>query len=129
MADTEIIADFPGSGTYSSWPAHVNSVKDKRHWMNLTAVTDTDLDLEVTSDAQMIVLSGATATVDLNLPPSDSDSAGMSFYYYVSDATFAVTIVRDGSDTINGSGADLTPSVNTTGRLTSLGDGNWAHAI
>lgn len=127
MADTEIIADLSPSASQSDFPATYNDLKDKRHWTNITAVTDTTLDLEVTHDHHTIVISAATLAAGINLPPSDSSSAGQSFYYYVADATNTVTIARDGSDTINGAGADPTFAVNARGQFISLGDGNWMH--
>jgi len=126
-SDTEIIADLPNDELVSDLPGDINTVKDKRHWWNLTTVTDTTLDLEVTHDHQLIVLNAATSAATLNLPASDSSSAGQGVRYYVKDATNVATIARDGSDTINGAGANLTPATNATGVLVSLGDGNWAH--
>lgn len=125
MVSTEIIPDLSPQDELSDFPTLYDELKDKRHWVNLTTVTDTAFDVEVTLKDQLFAISATTAVAGVNLPASNAASAGMSVRFVVDDATNTVTIARDGSDTINGSAADLTPSLYGKGELISMGDGNW----
>tara|TARA_E500000305_G_scaffold104816_1_gene101673 strand:+ start:2155 stop:2547 length:393 start_codon:yes stop_codon:yes gene_type:complete len=127
MVDTEITSDQTSSGKLSDFRATWNTSKDRRHWVNLTTVTDTSYAVTTTVADHLFDINATTTGAGLTLPASDATTAGMRIMYYVSDATNTVTITRDGSDTINGAGANPTIAVNNGGVLTSLGNGDWWH--
>lgn len=124
MADSEPISKVSASASITGMVTIINSLIDGRNKFNRTDLVDGDITLGVTGSEGIIYAEGATATCDIDLPAS-ADAPGLLVLVYVKDDTFAVTIVRDGADTINGAGADPTPAINTGRALISLGDGDW----
>lgn len=125
MADNEPIAKVATTASVSTIRDTLNELIDERGWLNRSTVTDTDYDVEVDQGDQFFKLVAATGAVNLNLPPSDSASDGMLVEVYCADSTNTVTIVRDGSDTINGAGSNPTLTVGNGARLRSIGAGDW----
>ena len=124
MADSEPLDKVGASGSISSFRTVINALVDGRNKFNRTDLVDGDITLGVTGIEGIVYAEGASATCDIDLPAS-ADAPGLLVIVYVKDDSFAVTIVRDGADTINGAGADPTPAVNTGRVLISLGDGDW----
>jgi len=128
MPDNEPISKIATTASVSQIRDTANEHLDERHWWNRSTVTDTDYDVEVGQGDQFFKLVAATVAVNLNLPPSDAASDGMQIRYHCTDSTNTVTVVRDGTDTINGAGSNPTVTANNGGMLISLGDGDWAHS-
>ena len=124
MADSEPIAKLGASASISTVRTLLNQLIDGRNTFNRTDVVDTDLTVGIDGNEGVIYVEAASATCDIDLP-AGAGAPGLLVLVYVKDATFAVTIVRDGADTINGAAADPVPAVNTGRALISLGDGDW----
>ena len=124
MVNTIITADEAPSDRWNLFRAKWNTSKDRRHWTNITnAVANITLDL--TTADQWVVADGSSAVVGITLPASDSSSAGMTVYVFVEDTSNAVTLIPDGSDTINGLAATSTLGQGDFVTVRCLGDGNW----
>lgn len=124
MVDTTITADEQPADRWNNFRAKWNTHKDHRHWTNITLPVAA-ITLDTTTADQWLVVDASSAVVPITLPASGSASAGMAIYIYVEDASNAVTVIPDGSDTINGIAATSTLAQGDVFILRCVGDGNW----
>lgn len=83
-------------------------------WADVVSVTTGTTNIETTDANKYYIIDASGGTVTLNLPAVGT-SDGLTLAFEVLDASNAITIVRDGTDTINGVAADYTS-------LTGVGD-------
>jgi len=70
-------------------------------WATVTDITAATTNLEVTDARKYYILDATSNTIDINLPAIGSDE-GVLFAFEVKNVDNAITIVRDGTDYING---------------------------
>jgi hypothetical protein len=83
-------------------------------WADVVSITAGTTNIETTDANKYYIVDASGGAVTLNLPAVGT-SDGLTLAFEVLDATNAITIVRDGTDTINGVAANYTS-------LTGVGD-------
>jgi hypothetical protein len=83
-------------------------------WADVVSITAGTTNIETTDANKYYILDASGGSITLNLPAVGT-SDGLTLAFEVLDATNAITIVRDGTDTINGVAANYTS-------LTGVGD-------
>ena len=83
-------------------------------WTTVTDITAATTNLEVTDARKYYILDATSNTIDINLPAIGSDE-GVLFAFEVKNVDNAITIVRDGTDYINGANGNYSG-------LTAVGD-------
>ena len=83
-------------------------------WAAVTSVTATTTNIEITDGRTYYLLDATSNTVDINLPAISTDE-GVTYAFEVVNVDNAITIVRDGTDYINGANGDYSG-------LTAVGD-------
>jgi hypothetical protein len=74
----------------------------------VTLVTASSVDIETTDARTYYQVDASSNTVSLNLPSIGTGNDGLSYTVEVLDVSNAITLVRDGSDTINGVSGNYT---------------------
>jgi hypothetical protein len=74
-------------------------------WSAVTTITGATTNLEIADARDYYILDATSNTITINLPAIGS-SDGLLFGFQVSNVDNAISIVRDGSDKINGSAAN-----------------------
>jgi len=83
-------------------------------WSDVVQVTTGTTNIEITDARKYYILDASGGAITINMP-AVGDVNGMTYGFEVLDATNAITIVRDGTDTINGVAGNYTS-------LTGVGD-------
>lgn len=83
-------------------------------WAAVTSVTAATTNIEITDGRTYYLLDATSNTVDINLPAIGTDE-GVTYAFEVVNVDNAITIVRDGTDYINGANGDYSG-------LTAVGD-------
>jgi hypothetical protein len=83
-------------------------------WADVVSITAGTTNIETTDANKYYILDASGGSITMNLPAVGT-SDGLTLAFEVLDATNAITIVRDGTDTINGVAANYTS-------LTGVGD-------
>jgi hypothetical protein len=83
-------------------------------WAAVTSVTAATTNIEITDGRTYYLLDATSNTVDINLPAISTDE-GVTYAFEVVNVDNAITIVRDGTDYINGANGDYSG-------LTAVGD-------
>ena len=101
-------------------------------WGAVTTITAATTNLEVADARDYYILKAASNTLTINLPAIGS-SDGILFGFEVSNIANAITIVRDGTDTINGAASSYTGLVAVGQVIHFIGDDttpdNWLATI
>lgn len=74
----------------------------------VTLITASSTDIETTDARTYYQVDASSNTVSLNLPSIGTGNDGLSYTVEVLDVSNAITLVRDGSDTINGVAGNYT---------------------
>ena len=101
-------------------------------WSAVTTLTTGTTNLEVADARDYYILNAAGGTITINLP-AIGDSDGLLFGFQVSNVDNAISIVRDGTDRINGNAANYSGLTAVGQVIHFIGDNaspdNWLATI